>query len=522
MKLTVKIFLVCLSLVFINASSAFAYKFTGTKWSGSSMPVNWKMNSAGSADVGFAASKTAVQNAFDTWEATASTITFSYAGTSSATWGQSDGTNVMVWYESNWTGSTGRPSGTIAVCRYWYSGGRTTDADIAFNGENYTWSASGEAGKMDIQDIATHETGHFLGLGDLYGSGDTAKTMYGYSGSGETSKRSLHSDDIAGVNALYPPGYPIMTYDPAGSFSWNNTSSSAPWTDIAAGDFDGDGNNEIVVIRNTKASWGSKGYPVLIVDPGSEMTWDNTSSSAPWSRIAAGDFDGDGNDEIAVIRNTKASWGSKGYPILIVDPGGEMTWSNTSSGTPWTDIAAGDFDGDGNDEIAVIRNTKASWGNKGYPILIVDPGGEMTWSNTSSGTPWADIAAGDFDGDGNDEIAAIRNTKASWGNKGYPVLIVDPGGEMTWSNTSSGTPWADIAAGDFDGDGNAEIAVIRNTKASWGSKGYPVLIVDPGGEMTWSNTSSGTPLSRIAVSDLDGDVNNDAEIAVIRNYRATW
>jgi len=117
-----------------------------------------------------------------------------------------------------------------------------------------------------------------------------------------------------------------------------------------------------------------------------------------------------------------------------------MTWDNTASGSPWTDVAAGDFDGDGADEIAAIRNTKATWGNLGYPIVVFDPGsgGQMTWSNTLSGSPWSRITAGDFDGDGNEEIAAIRSTKATWGNRGYPVIVFDPGSQMSWDNTASG------------------------------------------------------------------------------------
>ena len=75
--------------------------------------------------------------------------------------------------------------------------------DIVFE-DNYTWSSTGEAGKYDIQNIATHELGHTLKLGDLYGSGDTEKTMYGYAASGETKKRTLHQDDIDGICYIYP------------------------------------------------------------------------------------------------------------------------------------------------------------------------------------------------------------------------------------------------------------------------------------------------------------------------------
>jgi len=47
-----------------------------------------------------------------------------------------------------------------------------------------------------------------LSLGDLYGSGDTEKTMYGYSSPGETKKRTLHQDDIDGICYIYPESEP--------------------------------------------------------------------------------------------------------------------------------------------------------------------------------------------------------------------------------------------------------------------------------------------------------------------------
>ena len=67
----------------------------------------------------------------------------------------------------------------------------------------YQWSSSGESGKMDFDNIATHELGHSFGMGDLYNSSCSPQTMYGYAGLGETNKQTLESGDIAGINVLY-------------------------------------------------------------------------------------------------------------------------------------------------------------------------------------------------------------------------------------------------------------------------------------------------------------------------------
>lgn len=85
------------------------------------------------------------------------------------------------------------------------SGGYNTGYKMYFN-TYYTWSTAsgGESGKYDVQSVATHEFGHWLTLYDLYNSTDSEKTMYQWTASNEIKKRSLHSDDIAGIRYIYP------------------------------------------------------------------------------------------------------------------------------------------------------------------------------------------------------------------------------------------------------------------------------------------------------------------------------
>ena len=75
--------------------------------------------------------------------------------------------------------------------------------DQIYDDVDFDWSAAGEAGMMDFENIATHELGHSVGLGDLYTSKCSDETMYGYASEGETNKRTLEAGDIAGVKELY-------------------------------------------------------------------------------------------------------------------------------------------------------------------------------------------------------------------------------------------------------------------------------------------------------------------------------
>ena len=101
-------------------------------------------------------------------------------------------------------------SNTIAVTIVWgifggpISGRQLVEWDQVYDDVTFDWSseATGVAGKMDFDNIATHELGHSVGMGDLYNT-CVNETMYGYSSNAETQKRDLNNGDITGINALY-------------------------------------------------------------------------------------------------------------------------------------------------------------------------------------------------------------------------------------------------------------------------------------------------------------------------------
>jgi len=107
-------------------------------------------------------------------------------------------------------------AGVIAVTIIWgyFSGPvglrEIIEFDILFD-TDYTWGYAGETSEtelgntevMDLQNIATHELGHGVGLADLYDSSASEETMYGYSAYGETWKRTVYTGDIAGIKDLY-------------------------------------------------------------------------------------------------------------------------------------------------------------------------------------------------------------------------------------------------------------------------------------------------------------------------------
>jgi len=130
----------------------------------------------------------------NTWDAQTSYAVFSYKGTTTRAAGKRDGYNVVAWGSYQ--------VGAIAVTYIWTSGTQIIETDCRMN-TRYKWSLTGESSKMDVQNIMTHEFGHWCGLKDLYQDKDYWLTMYGYANYGETYKRTLGLGDINGLRSVY-------------------------------------------------------------------------------------------------------------------------------------------------------------------------------------------------------------------------------------------------------------------------------------------------------------------------------
>jgi hypothetical protein len=112
--------------------------------------------------------------------------------------------------KNEWSFGSISNEGTIAVAIVWgiFDGPveerELVEWDVVFDEDDYEWGDStANPSKMDLQNIATHEFGHCVGLADLYTEECSGATMYGYASEGETKKRSLDSGDINGFCSLY-------------------------------------------------------------------------------------------------------------------------------------------------------------------------------------------------------------------------------------------------------------------------------------------------------------------------------
>lgn len=126
-------------------------------------------------------------------------------GCSRTKFNENDGLNNVILITDNWPFDTS----AIAITRNFYVAGSTDragvilDSDILLNGVNHQFTMKNETSKHDIQNIVTHEVGHFLGLGHETAPQDPDATMYAVASTGETKKRTLAASDIAGITSAY-------------------------------------------------------------------------------------------------------------------------------------------------------------------------------------------------------------------------------------------------------------------------------------------------------------------------------
>lgn len=169
------------------------YKLLGYHWGST---INLYINPSNT--YGFSSSSVVdkITTSTATWDSETAYKVFAVKGTTSLSAGASDGNNIVSW--GNYK------DGVIAVTFIWYN--RFTrhivETDCIMN-TRYLWSLSGEENKMDVQNIMTHEFGHWCGLADLYKSRDYWLTMYGYSNVGVTYQQTLGKGDILGLQKVY-------------------------------------------------------------------------------------------------------------------------------------------------------------------------------------------------------------------------------------------------------------------------------------------------------------------------------
>jgi len=208
-------------LALAASSPAHAYLKLGALVDGAVVDVTWRgpvryfISDLGTSGVSATQLRDAVARAAATWSAVESAnVEFTYLGLTSAVPDEIDGRATIGFMDRpDLEQVLGATSFLIDI-----TNGDIVEADIFFNTQ-FQWSvsATGTPGRVDLESVALHELGHLLGLShsalgeaELQASGNRVVTATGAvmfpiaTSSGTIAERVLHADDIAGISDLYP------------------------------------------------------------------------------------------------------------------------------------------------------------------------------------------------------------------------------------------------------------------------------------------------------------------------------
>jgi hypothetical protein len=304
-------------------------------------------------------------------------------------------------------------------------------------------------------------------------------------------------------------------------------SSNSDWTDMAAGNFCGEQQKEIVLLKNRLRNFsilrGPTPYPVGAFDSLSD-------SSHPWRAITAGNLDNDPFDEIVAVRKVTAT-GVPDAVVMKVDLSacdGAAVVATKTIGNPgnsdWLDAAIGNFDGTGK-QIALLKAAHTNF----FLAKLVGNSLDVVFSSdldTSTAYPWKALAAGDLDGDGIDELVAAREVSDG---KGATVLVYKWSGgtfkvfaTSTFGNTKN-SDWSSMAIGDFNGDGRAVIALVKNKHSNFAVLDLPIrstaLRVLAAADL---DSVSGQEWRGLTATDWLGSDQGAAELVAVRAAKAPY
>jgi len=272
---------------------------------------------------------------------------------------------------------------------------------------------------------------------------------------------------------------------------------------ISACDFTGDGRPDFVVSGATPQ--GQQRTTVLATGSGRFTT--ELGLERGFDGLASGDFDGDGHCDFAGLTGGRGASARSDFRVFFGADGGRFPATLSRSARPAYPraLAAGDLDNDRVADLTVFYKTF-----RDETDTVVFPGGtdrdrpRQPEQHRVTATAATALAA-DVDGDGDTDLAALGLDRRIH-------LLVNRAGSFKRARSrayddpaEAGHLPAELVSGDFDGDGDADLAVVDA-----GVDRVFLLTGDARPAMAATYRFPGHAGPRgLAAADLDGDGRDD-------------
>lgn len=254
--------------------------------------------------------------------------------------------------------------------------------------------------------------------------------------SGGVSGAHLHFEELAD-GKVHWPAFHQTTY------VFGTTLASLNCPDVPlAGDWDGDGADEVAVFRRTARGT----FEQAAVDGGAQTIRLGLASDAP----VTGDWDGDGRDEVGVRRQR--------YRLFVLR-NADGTTSRIRVGRRGDLAVTGDWDGDGRTGVGVWRPAVAR-----FRLLREDGTQQVVRLGQVGSVP----VTGDWNGDGRTDLGVFDPGTATFSLRTAPV-----GGTATLGMVTFGAPTDLPVTGDWNGDGVTDLGTWTPSTATFSLRVAP-------------------------------------------------
>jgi hypothetical protein len=270
-------------------------------------------------------------------------------------------------------------------------------------------------------------------------------------------------------------------FDSSTAWRSNEGGFTAAASKMVVGDFNGDSVTDVATLYAIDGDPHQVAlFPLFfdgmhLVDNGSRLPVPNAEFDS--STLLAGDFDFDGTDDVAIFIPNTARDGEHIQSVLIYHSTGNgfefRQQIDANVGSDVYRVLAGDFNGDGYADIAIVSDQGN--GTSKITVIYLSADNDYTISDVWSGP--RDLAkmklvTGDFDGDGLTDIGALYGYGPDTSqfliwcgsedlSQEHLAWMSDPGG-WTWESSK-------LFVGDFNADGYADLGIqyLSPTVTEW-------------------------------------------------------